>query len=262
MLGIGNGADLDFLFIHQLASFLVGDELEGLGDLELAGAATVLAQLAEHATQLVGHFLHALGAHDLDLRAGIGHVDLDLLVVQLAFAQLFAKHLARGVVGSGLRPSRCAGLRNQHVQNALLGRVFGAGAHLLHLGFTRLLDGHLGQVADDGVHVLAHIAHFGELGGLDLDEGSIGQLGQAAGDLGLAHARGANHEDVLRGDLVAQAAFDLLAAPAVAQRDGHSALGAGLAHDVVVQLGDDFLGGHGRHGVSLNSIKNGASAYQ
>jgi hypothetical protein len=51
---------LDFLLIHQLASLLVGDELEGLGDLELAGAATVLAQLAEHATQLVGHFLHAL----------------------------------------------------------------------------------------------------------------------------------------------------------------------------------------------------------
>jgi hypothetical protein len=119
----------------------------------------------------------------------------------------------------------------------------------------------LRQVADDGVHILAHIAHFGELGGLDLDEGRIGQLGQAARDLGLAHARGADHEDVLRRDLVAQAAFDLLAAPAVAQRDGHGALGAGLAHDVVVQLGDDFLGGHGRHGVSLNSIKNGSSAY-
>jgi hypothetical protein len=40
---------------------------------------------------------------------------------------------------------------------------------------ARLLDGHLGQVADDGVHVLAHIAHLGELGGLDLDEGRIGQ---------------------------------------------------------------------------------------
>jgi hypothetical protein len=36
--------------------------------------------------------------------------------------------------------------------------------------------------------------------------------------------------------------LDLLAAPAVAQRDGHRALGAGLADDVLVEFGDDFLG--------------------
>jgi hypothetical protein len=46
---------------------------------------------------------------------------------------------------------------------------------LAHGLLARLLDGHLGQVADDGVHVLAHVAHLGELGGLDLDEGRVGQ---------------------------------------------------------------------------------------
>ena len=77
---------------------------------------------------------------------------------------------------------------------------------------------------------------------LTLMKGASASLARRRAISVLPHARGANHEDVLRGDLVAQAAFDLLAAPAVAQRDGHGALGAGLAHDVVVQLGDDFLG--------------------
>src|SRR6218665_841203 len=69
---------------------------------------------------------------------------------------------------------------------------------------------------DDGVDILAHIAHLGEFGGLDLDEGRIGQFGQTAGDLGLAHAGGAYHQDVLGRDLLAQTALHLLAAPAVA----------------------------------------------
>ncbi len=84
-------------------------------------------------------------------------------------------------------------------------------------------------------------------------KGASARRGQAAGDFGLAHARGADHEDVLRGDLVAQLVFDLLAAPAVAQGDGHGALGGRLADDVIVELGDDFLGSHG-HGQSASTV--------
>ena len=40
---------------------------------------------------------------------------------------------------------------------------------------------------------------------------------------------------------------DLHAAPAVAQRDRHGALGGGLADDVLVQLLDDLARGHRRH---------------
>jgi hypothetical protein len=50
-----------------------------------------------------------------------------------------------------------------------------ARTRIFFIRLARLLDGHFGQIADDGVHILAHIAHFGELGGLDLDEGRIGQ---------------------------------------------------------------------------------------
>jgi hypothetical protein len=42
----------------------------------------------------------------------------------------------------------------------------------------------------------------------------------------------------------AQLFVDLLAPPAVAQRDGHGALGVVLADDVAVEFGDDLLRGH------------------
>ncbi len=69
------------------------------------------------------------------------------------------------------------------------------------------------------------VADLGELGRLDLHEGRVGELGQPPRDLGLAHAGGADHQDVLRRDLLAQRIGHLLAPPAVAQRDGHRALG-------------------------------------
>ena len=47
---------------------------------------------------------------------------------------------------------------------------------------------------------------------------------------------------------------DLLAAPAVAQRDRDGALGVALADDVAVELGDDLLGGHARFHPSSVSI--------
>jgi hypothetical protein len=108
-----------------------------------------------------------------------------------------------------------------------------------------LLDGDLRQVPDDRVDILAHIAYFGELGGLDLDEGRIRQSGQATRDLRLAHPRRADHQDVLGRDLYAQLFVDLLAPPAVAHRDGHGTLGFGLPDDMAVEFGDDLLRGHG-----------------
>jgi hypothetical protein len=56
------------------------------------------------------------------------------------------------------------------------------------------------------------------------------------------HWKGADHQDVLGRDLVAQILGHALAAPAVAQGHGHGALGVVLADDEAVQLGDDFTG--------------------
>ncbi len=70
---------------------------------------------------------------------------------------------------------------------------------------------------------------------------STSRPSQAAGDLGLADAGGADHDDVLRRHLVAELGIQLLAAPAVAQRDRHRPLGRVLADDEAVELGDDLL---------------------
>ncbi len=99
------------------------------------------------------------------------------------------------------------------------------------------------QVADDLVDVAADIADLGELGGLDLDEGRAGELGEAARDLRLADAGRADHQNVLGQHLLAHIAFELLTAPAVAERDGDGALGVALADDVAVELGNDLAGG-------------------
>jgi len=88
--------------------------------------------------------------------------------------------------------------------------------------------------------IAADVADLGELGRLDLDERCVGQLGQAASDLGLAHAGRSDHQDVLGRDFLAQRVSHLLAAPTVAQRHGDGLLGLVLADDVLVEFGDDF----------------------
>src|SRR5690606_18249462 len=57
-------------------------------------------------------------------------------------------------------------------------------AHLL----AREPDGNRHEIAHDLLHVAADIAHFGKLGGLHLDEGGAGELGEPARNLSLAHA--------------------------------------------------------------------------
>jgi hypothetical protein len=105
------------------------------------------------------------------------------------------------------------------------------------------LIGDLGQVADDGVDVAADVADLGELGRLDLDEGRVGQPRQAARDLGLADAGGADHQDVLRRDLGAQRLGHLRARQRL-RRAMATAAWRALADDVLVEFGDDFLRGH------------------
>ncbi len=73
--------------------------------------------------------------------------------------------------------------------------------------------------------------------------GAWARLRQAAGDLGLADPGRADHQDVLRRDLVPQIGRHPPPAPAVAQGDGDGLLGLRMADDVAVELGDDLAGG-------------------
>ena len=149
--------------------------------------------------------------------------------------------------------------RQQHVEQALLGVVGGAVAHLARLDFARVLDRDFDQVANDGVDVAADVAHLGELGRLDLHERRFGEARKPARDLRLADAGGPDHQDVLGRDLVAQRLGHLLPAPAVAQRDRDRALGCLLPDDVLVELGDDLFGGQLRHAPAIPVLVTSAA---
>ena len=88
-------------------------------------------------------------------------------------------------------------------------------------------------------------------------------LGKTPGNFGLADACRPDHQDILRHHLFAQRLVELQAAPAVAQGNGDGALGIVLAHDVAVELGDDFAGreiGHW-HSVEIARSAWGQSCY-
>ena len=141
-------------------------------------------------------------------------------------------------VGAGARA-------DQRIEHPLLGGELGLGLDLLAQPLAGHRDRDLDQVAHDLLDIAADIADLGELGRLDLDERRLREPGEAAGDLGLAAAGRADHQDVLRQHLLAQFRGQLLAAPAVAQRDRDGALGVVLADDEAVEFGDDLARAEG-----------------
>src|SRR5262249_35132688 len=208
------------------------------------------ARLGAAAERLPQNFVevdhaHAGGGHARDLEgrqlagAGVLHLQLDLAVVQFAGAQ-HAAELAAGV-GGGV-------LADEGVEHALLGQDFGLGLDLPSELLARHVEGYLDEIAHDLLDVAADIADLGELRRLDLDERRLRQLGEPAGDLGLADAGRADHQDVLRQHLLAQLLRQLLAAPAVAERDGHRALGVMLSDDETVEFGHDLARAEARAG--------------
>ncbi len=241
------------IHVDELADFLVGERIQGLGHAETAVLGALV--LRKHVLQVEHHLFHAGARKDIDEGLSpVAGVDLDHLVVELTVAQQAAQVLARGGLdgrhrlgrGDGARQgygarrgSRRARGRQENVEKPLLGVFARARLGAFTLFLAQHGHGGLGQIAHHGIHVAPHVANLGELGGLDLDEGRVGQLGQAPRDLGLAHAGGADEHDVLGRDLVAHGARYLLPAPAIAQGHRHGALGRALAHDVAIQLLDD-----------------------
>jgi hypothetical protein len=246
---------LDRLLAHVVhvdeTERLLGDQGAAcVGDLH----APLLLALREHAPEQVlelnAHLFDTLRCHDGHRRPAplLAELDVDLAIVELAepqqAAQLLAG-LALGLLADGLGRAGDRGRREQRVEDALLGALLGLGGHplLLLLGHHR--DRELGQIANDRLDVATHVADLGELRRLDLDEGRLRELREAARDLGLPHTGRADHDDVLRRDLVAQLRGHLLASPTVAQRDRDGALGLALTDDVAVELRDDLAGGEG-----------------
>src|ERR1700722_14970718 len=236
------------IVVEQLVGFLVDQDVVGFvhGDPARFGAAA--AELAENVADRDRAHLRAGHAGDVEQRhaaAGGLHLDFDLLVVELARAQLFAERFLGRGAGIGA---------DQRVEHAIFGGLLGASLDVLAFALARQRDGDFDQVAHDLLDVAADITDLGEFRRLDLEERRAGELGEAAGYLGLADAGGPDHQNILRLHFLAQALVELQPAPAVTQRDRHRALGVALADDEAVELGNDLAGGKVGHACNVSMV--------
>ena len=213
--------------VETLFGFFLDQFLPRIGDLHLAPFQIVLAKGLAHHFAKIDHPDIATHAGNFHRHRGtVRHLDFNFDLVHVpvanALAECFACRLACRVA-------------SQRFQYALHRGCLGGFAHMFAAALFFQTHGLFGQIAGNLFDVAADIADFGEFGGLDLDEWRIGQLGQSAGNLGLAATRGANHQDVFGRNLVAQIGAETLAAPAIAQRNGNCPLRVRLANDMFVE---------------------------
>ena len=130
--------------------------------------------------------------------------------------------------------------RQQQVEQPLFGALLGGGIDVILALRTHHVDRNVHQLAHHRFDVAADVADLGELRCLDLEKRRTREPRETARDLGFAHARRTDHDDVVRHDLVADLFGRLRAPPAVTHRDGNGFFGGFLTHDVAIQLGDDL----------------------
>ncbi len=202
----------------------------------LALAAALAEKIGQHVLEIDAHLFDAAVGGDFERRPALFDFDLDHALVEFAVAQALAQFFASALGGFarfGLR-------RHQQVEQALFGVGLGALGDFVQPLFAHHVDGDIHQIANHGFDVAADVADFGELAGLHFHERRIGELGQTPRQLRFADAGRADHEDVFGHHLIGHFRRKFLAADAVAQRDGHGALGFVLADDVFVQLAHDL----------------------
>ena len=130
--------------------------------------------------------------------------------------------------------------RKQNIQQLFLGHFFGLQFNRFLLFGPHHVDGQFRQVPHHRFHITADITHFREFAGFDFQKGRLRQARQPACDFRFAHAGRTDHDDIFRGDFVAQMIGDLLPAPAVAKRNGHHPFGFLLPDDVFIQFAHDL----------------------
>ncbi len=254
----------DLLRLDHALGLLVEQDASSFGNGEVPAPALLGEHAPQHVLEVHPHLLHAaLGEDGEGEEPVLLDLDLDHLLVELASEQPASQLRPVGVVGGrllllhGLRRALLEDRRHRvaqaldplgrtagapplkRIEQALDGAVLGPPPDRFHLLRAHHAHGGLDQVANHRVHVAADIPDLRVLARLHLDERGADETGQPARDLSLPHPRGADHEDVLRDDLVPDIVGELLAPHAVAQRDGHRSLGGRLADDVLVQLRHD-----------------------
>ena len=246
-----DGRPRDLLHVDEPLLFFLDQVFESLADLHFALLRALAKEAGQHVFEVDVHLLRALIRDDLELRhVAVAGFEFDDAVIELALAKLRAQLLAGPRCGtlvcavsvgrqSSSSRSRGSG-RKQQVENALFRVKFRLVLDLLHPLGADHVNSDLDQVTHDGFDVAPNIADFSEFRGLYLQERRVRELRQATRDLRLADARRSDHDDVLGHDLVREFRSELLAAHAVAQRDGNRALGVVLADDVLIEFGDDL----------------------
>src|SRR5271166_3078837 len=247
--------------VHQALLLFLDEVLEGLADLHLPFLGALAEDVGQDVLHVDVHLLDALVGDDLER----GHrffpdVQLDYALVELAFAQLLTKLLARArarlggqkrfvadvetdlllVLCGGTRWNLRRHCRQQQVEQPLFRVHLGLVGDVLQLLFPHHVNGDLHQVTDHGLDIASNVADLGKLRGLDLHKGRVRQLRQPARDLGFADARRTYHDDVLRNHLFGQFGRQFLPAHAITQRDRDRALRLVLAHNIFVEFAHDL----------------------
>ena len=146
------------------------------------------------------------------------------------------------LAAKGLARPRRRRRPDERVEHPFLGRKLGLGFDILALAALHQPDGDLDEVADDLLDVPTDIADLGELGRLDLEEGRAGELGEPAGDHGLAAAGRSDDQDVLRHHFFAHRRGEPEVAASGCVAQWRRALRLRLPDNIAVEFGDDSRG--------------------
>jgi hypothetical protein len=205
------------------------------GDLHLARLGPIAERLAEDVAEI--DHAHLGARHAGKVEGGQRPVPVSATSISISrsssspFAQLLAELLAR--ILAGVSPTSASSTRPRRRHRPWPSPPRAA--------LARHGDGAFDQVADDLFDVAPDIADLGELGGLDLDERRLGERASRRAISVLPTPVGPIIRMFFR-QTSSRRFFQLLAPPAVAQRDGDGALGVLLADDEAVEFGDDFAG--------------------
>ena len=112
------------------------------------------------------------------------------------------------------------------------------------------------ELGDDALDVIADVTGLGKRGRIRDGQRHIEQIGERLDDVGLARARGAEHEDVALVDLNIALLRRVIALVVVVCRHGHDLLRELLSDDVFIDLGLELVRlGNGRHdGLALLAL--------
>src|SRR6266700_1147559 len=209
-------------------------------------------QLLNHFTEVDVRPFHPLRRlHHLQHREVLLlHLDLDVALLELPLFQLLAQLLARAAPpllrsgpASGARRDGGRGTREggqQQVQEPFLRALLRCRIDVVFAFRADHVDGYIDQLAYHRLDVAADVTHFGELRSFNFEKRGPRDPRQPARDLGFADARRADHDDVVRHDLVPDLFGRLGAAPPVPDRDRDGLLRRFLTNDVAVQLRHDL----------------------